>query len=312
MIAAVCCFGIYMYFIVVIGALLLNLLAGRLFSPYCGWIVSSHVSMANKFSDRKFKTVRLWGAVISVLMFVIVWTAVELAFLFLQVQSEVYAYIIYGLSVFGFIQCGQLIGRMKKLYGNLENAVYLKQIFASLLVKDGASLNNQSYKKAFTATVSRIFAERIITTSILLLILGPGAAAGYIFLNTFANSDHSEKLISHGFFDVAIRINGIISFPGYAVLSLIMWCIKWVTGRKFEKKTCRIRTRPAAQLFEFSESKSLDDSMISAVIKVIYFGTILLGLMLTAGYIFVESVFAALGLDEYWNFWNGKNIDKTT
>ena len=305
-------FGNDMYFIVIVGALLLNMIVGRLFSPFPGFIVNAHISAANSFSKYRYRTSRFWGAVITIILFVIIWAAVQLALLFLQAQSVIYAYIIYGLSVFAFVQCGQLCGKVRKLKGELENEVYVREIFSSLLARDAKLLDRQNIKKIFSATVTKIVAERIITSALLLLILGPGASAAYIFLNTLANSDDSERIKSHGFADFAIKLNNIISYPGYLILSLVFWCIKWVTGLKYEKKTEKIKLRPAAQLSEFSSSRELEDDFIGRTEILIYASTVLFALIVAACYVFIEAAFAAIGLDEYWNFWNGKNIGKNT
>lgn len=299
-----------MNFWVVICALALNIATGWLFKPYALWITRLHTSLAQRLSVKKYKTFVRYGGAIAIACAIFIWFIVDYLIMLLEYQSEVYSYIAYGVVIYFCTCCGQITGILRKFSGNTKNTVFIRQLFGYMLVPDATKAESNRFKKLFSQATVRLVAEKIIMPFMLLLIFGAGATAAYSFINHFAISDNSEKMTLHGYASTAVSINKIISTPGYAVLSLLLWAVKWILNMKFCFKGYKLRERCEKQLSAFENSPMLTERFIRSTGAIVYACTVMMLLILIALYIFVQAAFAAFGLDEYWDFWSGKNINK--
>ncbi len=295
-----------MDFLIIAGALLFNILTARVFMPYTLWITKAHCGVSGSLFKKRYKTVARWGVFVAVFGALLIWTAVDTASMFLQVLSPVYNYILTALIVYFFISCGQITGIFKKMKRNLHNEVYMKQLFGYLLVKDSEKLDDAKYQKAFTEVTARLIAEKIVMPALLLFILGNGAVLAYAFINGMAYSDNYTELKAHGYADFAIKLNRALSLPGYFVLSGLLWAVKWIFNLKFKVKSEGFRERCIKQIAGFSSTDRFDRNCIRSARALVYSCTLLLLPIVFSIYIFIQTVLAAIELDMYWDFWNGK------
>ena len=298
-----------MNFWVMISALMLNMLTGWLFRPYTGWITRIHVSAARSLAAKKYKTSVMCGRIVAIAGLVLIWIAVDYTIMLLEYQSKIYSYIIYGLIVYFCTGCGQVAGIIRKFKGNTGNDSFIRQLLGYMLVPNAEKLDKNRFKKDFTNASVRLIAERIIMPFIILMFLGAGAVTAYAFINHFAHSDSHDDVESHGYALTAIKLNNVISWLGYAVLSLLLWAIKWVFGMKFSFKNVKFRQRCAMQIAALANDEKLTDNYVKTLNANTYMCAVLLLLLLISVYVFIQTALAALGLDEYWDFWNGSNIN---
>lgn len=299
-----------MNFWVVICALALNIATGWLFKPYALWITRLHTGLAQRLSAKKYKTVVRYGGTIAIACAIFIWFIVDYLIMLLEYQSEVYSYIAYGVVIYFCTCCGQITGIIRKFSGNTKNTVFIRQLFGYMLVPDAAKAESNRFKKLFSQATVRLVAEKIVMPFMLLLVFGAGATAAYSFINHFASSDNSEEMTLHGYAATAVSLNKIISAPGYAMLSLLLWAVKWILNMKFCFKGYKLHERCEKQLSAFESSPMLTERFIRSTGAIVYACTVMMLLILISLYIFVQAAFAAFGLDEYWDFWSGKNINK--
>lgn len=299
-----------MNFVVIVCAVLLNIILGRLFLPYARGIVGIHIAASKYFAKKPYKKSVAWGTVFTFIGIISIWIIIDHMIMLLEYQSKIYGYILYGLTCFFCLGTGQLLGILRKCADNTDNRPFLKQLFEIMLIPELKKLADVSYKKAFTVATARIIAEKIIVPSVIMLFFGAGATVAYAFVNTLAWSDNHIEISAHGFAKSAVTVNRYISWIGYVILSLILWAFKWVFGMRFENKTGKYRERAAMQLFEFSKGNQLTKKYVKHVMRLVYGCTLVVFLMLIAVYIFIVTTLAALGLDEYWDFWNGAGIKR--
>lgn len=298
-----------MNFWVIICTLTLNIATGWLFKPYTTWITHLHARLAQRLSVKKYKTVVRCGGAIAIICAIFIWFIVDHLIMLSEYQSEVYSYIAYGIVIYFCTCCGQITGIIRKFSGNTKNTVFVRQLFGYMLVPEASKAESNKFKKLFVQATVRLIAEKILMPFMLLLIFGAGATVAYSFINHFARSDNSEEMTSHGYASTAIFLNRIISAPGYAVLSLLLWAVKWILNMKFCFKGYKIHERCEKQLSAFESSPMLTEHFIKSTGAVVYACTVMMLLILISVYIFVQAALAAFGLDEYWDFWSGKNIN---
>ena len=299
-----------MNFWVIVCALALNIATGWLFKPYTVWITRLYAKTAKHFSLKKYKTGVVCGGILSVAGIAVIWFVVDHVVMLLQYQSEIYLYITYGLVIYFCTGCGQTAGIIRKFAGNTGNTLFVRQLFGYMLVKDSDKAENVKFKRIFSGAVSKLIVEKIVMPFLLIMIFGAGATAAYAFISHFANADNHEEMTVHGYAAVATTINKYASLPGYAILSMLLWAIKWVLNMKFSVKKLKFAERCGKQLYSFENGGSLTDSFVKKTAVAVYACTVIMLLLLVSVYIFVQAALAALGLDEYWDFWSGKNIKK--
>ncbi len=293
---------------VVLIALGLNILAGRVFRPYSSVIINLSAEFSRKTAKWRYKKIVMLSTVIIALIAVIIWVAVDCAILFLQYNSKIYAYMCNTAAIFLCLGCGQFSALTSKIAKNEGNDVYVKQLFSYLLIKDAERLDRKNYKKAFNEATVRYIAERIVAPAVIMLVLGAGALLAYTFINTVARCDDAEDVETHGFAVGAIKINRAFSWCGYVMLTLFLWAAKWVCGiKKSFKNVNDLAKRCEAQLECFDADVKFTKKTAKTANAAMYVITAATLLVVIAFYIFIQAVFATLGLDEYWDFWNGEN-----
>ena len=63
------------------------------------------------------------------------------------------------------------------------------------------------------------------------------------------------------------------------------------------------------QIAALANDEKLTDNYVKTLNVTVYMCAVLLLLLLISVYVFIQTALAALGLDEYWDFWNGSNIN---
>ncbi len=299
-----------MELLIIAGALLLNILTARLFKPYPQWVVRSHAGAANYFAGKKYRTCVRMGGVAAILTAGLIWAVVDIGGRLLSEQSDIYGYIITGITVYFGIACGQTAGILTKYIKHHQNGVYTRQLLGYLLAENSEHLENNRLRKVFTSTLVRVMAERIVMPAILYFILGNGSVWAYLFINTFAWSDNHTEIKAHGYQAIAIKLNRIISAPGYAALSLLLWIVKWIFGLRFSFKDGTFKSRCLKQTDKLCGSDNDDENYIRGMRVTVYACCVLMLPLLLSVYMFIQTTMAAIGLDAYWDFWSGKNIGK--
>ena len=149
-----------------------------------------------------------------------------------------------------------------------------------MLVKDSGKAENVKFKRMFSGAVSKLIAEKIVMPFLLIMIFGAGATAAYAFISHFANADNHEEMTVHGYAAVATTINKYASLPGYAILSMLLWAIKWVLNMKFSVKKLKFAERCGKQLYSFENGGSLTDSFVKKTAVAVYACTAIMFLLL--------------------------------
>ena len=126
---------------VVLIALGLNLLVGRVFRPYSSVIINLSAEFSQKTAKWRYKKIVTLSTVIIVVISIAIWAAVDCAILFLQYNSKIYAYICNTAAIFLCLGCGQFSALTSKIAKNTDNDVYIKQLFSYLLINDAVKLD---------------------------------------------------------------------------------------------------------------------------------------------------------------------------
>ncbi len=292
-----------MDFVIFFAILLVNVLTAKFFKPYSQLFVGMFKDISILMSKKKYTTMKRVGNLLTVVGATAIWLTLGLITPYVTESFVIYGYIIYGLTIYFCVGAGQIIGLLRKLANNFNNEVFAEELYGRLMIKDFSAMNDKQRSKAVISALARVVSEKIINPVLYVLILGPGAAWAYKWINTVAISDNHPDVRLHGFADGAIFINKILSVPGYFAASVLLRLALWVFGIKINCKGLPFmqKCERAFQCLTDGEPDSLFYKRAAAVISV----TVLVGAVAAVcTYIFVQAAWAGIGLGEYWNFWN--------
>lgn len=293
-----------MDFVVIFAAMVANVITARIFKPYTHWVVAFFNWISECFEKKPYKKVYRFGTVFTVTVTAVILISVDLITAALFDKSYVYRYIVYGLIVYFTVCIGQVTNILSKLSKNLHDKDYVSVLTEEFLIADRKGTDDANSKKLFTEAFARVLAEKIIMPLLLIMILGPSIALAYAFVNTLARSDLHSDVKSHGFADFAVRLNDLVSIPAYAVTSFALFVANWVCGINMSCKKMRFVSKCQTRLYAFENTKKLSPMYIKTL-KWLTFGVaFVVAFAVLCAYIFVQAVFAGMGLDDYIDYWN--------
>ena len=292
-----------MEFIVIFLSLMVNLVLGGLFRPYTKWVNDIICSISNSTAKKPYKKVKRFGGAVVWIGLALIWVVVELVYSTLVEHSSAYGYAIYAFVVFFCIGVGQTVHLLIKMSKNTENTVFFGELCERLQI-DISKVDPQSQKRVINSAIAKIFAEKIIAPLVLIFYVGPGATLAYSFVNVIASADSSPNMKTHGFADVAVKLNGVVTKPVYWLSSVILKIANWVHGIKVDAKGIKSRGCAERRFLAVDKQHLYTKRYFKIASLYIIIMTVVTFFALLSCYIFVEAVFAGLGLDEYLDYWN--------
>ena len=292
-----------MEFIVIFLSLAVNLVLGGLFRPYTKWVNDIVCSISNSMAKKPYKKAKRIGGAVVWIGLALIWVVVELVYSTLVEHSSAYGYAIYAFVVFFCISAGQTVHLLVKMSNNTENTVFFGELCERLQV-DISKVDPQSQKRVINSAIAKIFAERIIAPLVLIFYVGPGATLAYSFVNAIASADSSFVMKTHGFADVAVKLNNAVTMPAYWLSAVILKIANWVQGIKIDTKGIKSRGSAERRFLAVDKQNNPTKRYFKIISLYIIITTAVTFFALLSCYIFVEAVFAGLGLDEYLDYWN--------
>lgn len=293
-----------MDFIIIFAAMIVNLITARIFKPYTHWAVAFFNWISECLEKKPYKKIFRLGTFFTITVTVVILISVDLVTAALFDKSYVYRYIVYGLTVYFTVCTGQVVNILSKLSKNLNNEDYVLLLAEEFLIAEWQCTDDVNSKRIFVRAFSRILAEKIIMPLLLVMILGPGVALAYAFVNTLARSDLHSNVKTHGFADFAIKLNDFVSMPAYMVTAFALFVANWVFGIKIGCKKMRFVSKCEARLSAFEKSKSLSLIYIKKLKWLTIGIAFVVAFAVLCAYIFVQAVFAGMGLSDYIDYWN--------
>lgn len=293
-----------MDFIIIFAAMAANVITARIFKPYTHWIIAIFNDISEYFGKKTYKKASRIGAFITIVSAVLIWLTSDLLIAALSSGSYIYRYIIYALTVYFTVCIGQTVGVLSELSKNVSNAEHTESLMKEFFVTGFKKRDEMNQKRLIVRALARVLAEKIVMPLLLIVIFGPPVTLVYAFVNTLARSDMSENVKRHGFADLAVKLNNIVSVPAYEVLSLALFAANWVLSVKSDCKGLKLYEKCEKRLLSFDKDRALTKTYVTILKSIIIGMAFVLFIALLCAYIFVQAVFAGMGLDDYIDNWN--------